>query len=323
MSYPVIVDGRVFVTAKNNTGAETNLYALDLETGTTLWGPILIPGTYGWSAAAYESGRIFVLSDTGFLGAFEAATGHAAWQVRVPDIEPAAYIFDSPPAAAAGTVFLSGTGIGGTVFAIAAETGLLRWKVSVATGTNSSPAIGDEAIFVSSGCEEVSALAPRDGAAVWTVPGQCSGGGGTPVIEGERLWVIGPTFPQYEPTSTVFNRRTGARLHMFEADRTPAFAEGHGYFVAGSTLTKVNLETDAVQWTFSDESGMKNPMVANGHVYVVSLDGVLHAIDVASGDDVWSDKVSDWISAVSETSGTVGYGLAADEHHLVVPVESS
>jgi outer membrane protein assembly factor BamB len=319
-SYPLIVDGRVFVTAKGLTGQETNLYALDVDTGTTLWGPVVIPGTYGWSAAAYEAGRVFVLSDTGYLGAFAATTGAVVWTIRVPDIDQAAYLFDSPPSAAGGTVFVSGTGIGGTVFAIAGDTGALRWKVPVTTGTNSSPAIGDEAIFVSSGCEEVSALDPRDGSEVWAVAGRCSGGGGTPVIEGERLWVIGPTFPQYETTNTVFNRRTGAPIRMFEADRSPAFADGHGYFVRGSALTKVDLATGAVVWTFEDDDGLRAPIVANGHVYVLSINGGrLHAIDIASGTAVWSDKASDWITAVSDTTGWVGYSLAADEHHLIVP----
>jgi outer membrane protein assembly factor BamB len=321
-SYPVIVDGRVFVTAKDNASNGTNLYAIGIETGEILWGPAALPGNYGWSAPAYAGGRIFVLGDAGYLGAFDAATGTSIWAVRVPDIYPAAYIFDSPPTVAGETLFLSGSGSpGGTVFAIATDTGRLRWKVPVTTGSDSSPAIGDEAVFVSSGCEEVSALAPDDGSTLWKAPGKCSGGGGTPVINGDRVWVIGPTFPQYETTNTVFDRRSGAPIRLFEASRSPAFAGSHGFFVAGHKVTKVDLTTDATEWTFSiDSGGFRAPIVANGHVYVVSVDdGMLYAIDAASGQAVWSDKVSDFISSESDTSGWVAFGLAADQKHLIVP----
>jgi outer membrane protein assembly factor BamB len=320
VSYPVVADGRVFVAVKNNLGNDTNLSAVNVDTGEVLWGPVAIPGWHGWSAAGYEAGRLFVLSDAGFLGAFEAATGRTVWTVQVADLVPAAYVFDSPPAVAAGTLFISGTGIGGTVLAIAADTGRLRWQVPVTSGTNSCPAIGADAIFVSSGCEEVSALDPRDGSSLWTTAGKCTSLGGTPVINDDRLWVVGPTWPQYENTNTVFDRHAGTAIRLFEADRLPAFAGQQGFFVKGGTLTAVDHDTDGVDWTFKLDDNFMAPLVANGHVYVVSGgDGVLHAIAVASGREVWSDKVSDFIPAVSYGVTWIGYALAADEHHLIVP----
>src|SRR5205085_1969945 len=46
-SYPLIVGGRVFVTATNPSGGYgTSLYALDLATGHTAWGPVALGGTY-------------------------------------------------------------------------------------------------------------------------------------------------------------------------------------------------------------------------------------------------------------------------------------
>ncbi|HMG77030.1 MAG TPA: FG-GAP repeat protein, partial [Pyrinomonadaceae bacterium] len=43
ISYPLIANGRIFVTVA------TKLYALDEVNGATLWGPVDLGGTYGWS----------------------------------------------------------------------------------------------------------------------------------------------------------------------------------------------------------------------------------------------------------------------------------
>ena len=40
ISYPLIVEGKVFVLVDNGNDFGTNLYALDGATGATIWGPI-------------------------------------------------------------------------------------------------------------------------------------------------------------------------------------------------------------------------------------------------------------------------------------------
>ena len=61
-SYPVIVSGRVFIlTGGSSTGGYgTQLYALDLTTGSAVWGPVAISGTYNWAGHTYDNGKIFV-----------------------------------------------------------------------------------------------------------------------------------------------------------------------------------------------------------------------------------------------------------------------
>src|SRR5688572_18275381 len=61
-SYPLIAEGKVFVTVANPTTYGTKLYALDGSTGATLWGPIELGGIYNFSGIAYEAGRIFALN---------------------------------------------------------------------------------------------------------------------------------------------------------------------------------------------------------------------------------------------------------------------
>jgi outer membrane protein assembly factor BamB len=68
VSYPLIADGKVYVTAKNFTGRGTTLFALDATNGGLVWFANL--GGNFWSAASYENGRVFALNSDGFLQAF-------------------------------------------------------------------------------------------------------------------------------------------------------------------------------------------------------------------------------------------------------------
>src|SRR5262249_20279773 len=59
VSYPLIVNGMVFVTA-----ADQKLYALNQATGSTVWSHS-VGGTYAWSGLAYDRGQVFVLNTGG------------------------------------------------------------------------------------------------------------------------------------------------------------------------------------------------------------------------------------------------------------------
>src|SRR5262245_60208083 len=75
-SYPIIADGRVFVSVASqfSTGMGSVLYALDQNTGAFLWAAG-ISSRFPWSASCYENGRIFSLSAEEVLSAHDAATG--------------------------------------------------------------------------------------------------------------------------------------------------------------------------------------------------------------------------------------------------------
>jgi len=70
-SYPVIAGGRIFVTTSAPGGSYGgSLYALDAQTGKTLWGPVALSGTYFYFPLAYGGGRVFVNDFDGTLRAF-------------------------------------------------------------------------------------------------------------------------------------------------------------------------------------------------------------------------------------------------------------
>ena len=117
VSYPLIAEGKVFVTAASSADNATRtpvLYALDQASGRTLWSQIL---PLGWQRAnaAYDNGRIFVTGTNpvccaagGVTLAYAADSGTLLWRTELPG----EYATTAAPTAANGVVYVSGSGAG-------------------------------------------------------------------------------------------------------------------------------------------------------------------------------------------------------------------
>ena len=97
--YPLIAESKVFDTAITSQG-EGLLYAFDISTGKTVWGPIDLGSSGIFAAATYDSGRVFTLNGTGVLQAFSAKDGSLLWATQITS----QYSFSSPPTALNGLV---------------------------------------------------------------------------------------------------------------------------------------------------------------------------------------------------------------------------
>lgn len=140
ISYPLIVDGRVFVTVA--VGSSTRLYALDRDTGSVLWGPIALGGGRPWSGIASDRGSVFALNNSGLLQAYRAATGAPLWFTQLPG----QFSFDSAPTARDGFVYTAGAGSGGTFYVVDGATGAVTATAPVSYGDQSSPAVSSTGV---------------------------------------------------------------------------------------------------------------------------------------------------------------------------------
>ena len=102
-SYPLIADGKVFVTTSDG-----NLYALDQADGHIVWSQTT--GTYSFSGVGYDAGKVFLVNYNGLLRAFDATSGAQLWITQLAG----QWSFTSPPTAAHGVVYTGGAGSGGT-----------------------------------------------------------------------------------------------------------------------------------------------------------------------------------------------------------------
>jgi outer membrane protein assembly factor BamB len=313
VSYPLIADGKVFVTVVTNPGGSygTTLYALDQATGATLWSQA-ITGAFWWSNAAYDAGRVFVVNYNGLLRAFDAASGAPAWAVQLPGQGS----FTSPPTADGGMVYTGGAGNGGTLYAARESDGAVLWTRPVSNGDRSSPALNATDVFVSYACGLVYAFDRTTGQPRWFNDGPCSGGGGkTAVYHASRVYSRDNIFPANE----ILDASTGQLLGTFQARPAPAFAGKIGLFLDGSTLQATSGRRTL--WTFSGDGGLDSaPIVVGSTVLVGSSSGMLYGLDLRRGRVVWSTNVGSGISGPDEQNVFQPLtGLGAGQGLLVVP----
>jgi len=326
VSYPLIAEGKVFVLAGQGSSGNVSLYALDAQTGGTIWGPILIPQEFynGWGAAAYENGKIFVIPEVyagaGTMTAFSAADGSILWQA----ILSGQYQFSSPPTAYGGIVYTSGQGENGTVYAVSETDGSILWT-GIWAGSNSSPVVTKDGVYFSAVCGAATSLNPQTGATQWYHSGTCGGGGGeTSVLYERSLYVRSGTFSP--ASSEILDAANGKLTGSFTGEFAPAFWKGTAIYTQGSGIQAVATSAGSTLWNAAPPVGdsfSSPPIVVNGVVYVGTASGLLLGYSVTDGSNMVSVNLGQPISAID--SGSLGAplaGLGAGEGIVVVPAST-
>jgi outer membrane protein assembly factor BamB len=316
VSYPLIAGGRVFVTTAGiGTGNGTQLYALDKQSGSILWGPVAIVGNSLWSGLAYDHGKVFVINFEGLLKSFDAATGQAGWSMNLPYV----YWADSAPTAVNGIVYV-GAASTGTVYAVSESSGNLLWQAAVNGGGQSSPAVSSDGVFVTYPCQAYK-FDPLTGATLWHYSGGCSGGGGRTAAYANGLLYM----RDWSTTlGLIFNAATGAQTGNFSTNIStpiPAFTTQTGFFQIAGTLQGIDLSTHNVLWSFAGDGHLVSaPIVIDQVVIVGSSSGTVYALDAATGSQIWSGSAGAAITGPDEQNVSQPLtGFGAGEGYLVVP----
>jgi outer membrane protein assembly factor BamB len=314
ISYPLIAGGRIFVTVANQNSFGTKLYALDEATGATLWGPVDLGGSFNWSNAAYDAGRVFAVNYDGVLRAFDAASGALLWSTQLPD----QHAFFSPPTASGGVVYTAGSGTGTTLYAVDEQDGIVNWSALLFSGNNnSSPAVTSTGVFVSIG--DLYAFSPQDGSLIWTQ----SGAPATPVVIGGRLYVGDSLTPKL-----MYDAPTGALLGTFPKGPPPAFSGSTGFFLGGSvdagfTLEARDANNGIARWSFTgDGTLISAPITVNGYVYIGSRSGKLYALDASTGANVWTGNIGAAVQFTDSPVSRPHTGIGAGDGLVVVPAST-
>lgn len=319
ISYPLIADGKVFVTVKNPASFGTRLFALNATDGSILWS-FSLAGTFSWSAACYENGHVFALNSNGRLRAFDGQTGNLIWSRQLGS--PSS-MFDAPPTVFEGVIYVSGAL---NVYAVSADSGAVLWTSPVVNGDTSSPAVTNDGVYVSYSCPNVYRLDPATGAKIWQYTPGCSGGGGrTPALYDGRLYVR-------DFSDIIFDSQTGAIIGGFNAKNTPGFSGNRGFFLNGphsfetyGVLEAYDVNTQEFLWGFFGDGFLQSSvLVVNDYVYVGSATGNLYAVNAATGEQVWDTNAGDSIPYVDEHNVSQPVtSFAAGEGLLVVPTSTT
>jgi len=319
-SYPVIADGKVFViTGSGGNPYGTTLYALDQQTGSVVWGPVFISGTYFRSGHAYDHGKVFVINFDGLLRSFDGATGQAGWSTQLPG----QYAFSSPPTAINGIVYVGGAGSGGTLYAVDESNGNVIWSAAVANGDQSSPTVSSDGVFVSYPCQTYK-FDPLTGSSLWNNSGGCSGGGGRTSAYANGLLYVRD---EISAVAQILDAATGAQIGTFNAafpTPIPAFSTQTGFFQSTGTLQGIDLSSHSVLWSFVGDGNLVSaPIVIDQFVIVGSSSGNVYAVDAATGSQVWSKNAGASIEGPDEHNVSQPLtGFGAGEGYLIVPAGS-
>src|SRR5205823_2059106 len=142
-----------------------------------------------------------------------------------------------------------------------------------------APALSGDGVFVSYTCPNVYKFDRSTGAQQWWqgLTG-CSGGGGrTPVYDQGRLYVRNATS---NVSGSIVDSQTGAVVGLYSAGPAPALAGGFRYTLAGHVLSAVDVQSNALAWSFSGDGTLSSaPIVVNNQVYVGGTGGNLYALD--------------------------------------------
>ena len=309
--YPLIADGRVFVTASGVPGSGSVLEARSLATGAVLWGPVTVSGTNGSVGIAYDAGQIFDVNRSGQVLAFDASTGTRNWTTQLAN----QWSFSSPPTAFDGTLYVGGAGSGGTLYAVDESTGSTTWTAGVENGDDSSPAVDDTGVYVSYACEQAYRFA-LGGTLVWHHSTACEGGGGrTAVLHDGALYVRDDAM--FSPTALDIS--TGAALGSYAAGPAPAFDQDRMAAESGGVLTISNVRTGTPEWQGAATDYVTAPIIANDYVIEGRTDGTVEARYIQDGSLAWSGRVPASLGTPGEYDADDTTGLAEGDGTLVVP----
>ena len=318
VSYPLVVNGRVFVATTTPGGSYgSNLWALNAATGAVDWGPVGLEGTYYIVGTAADGANVYVVNFDGVLRSISQITGAVNWSEQLPG----QYAFTSPPTVSGGTVYVGGAGSGGTVYAVDAATGAVKWTAGVANGDHSSPAVTSDGVYVSYACEFTYKLSPATGAEVWSHYTGCEGGGGrTPVVHGNRLYVRDDA----GETPAILSTATGASLGTFDSWTAPAFSSTQSFYLRGDGTLEALDSTNHPLWSTVGDGHLDTaPLAIGNEVAVGSSTGTISLFNDTTGAVDWSAATGSPILGPDEHNATMLVGLAESSSTLFVPATNT
>jgi outer membrane protein assembly factor BamB len=317
--YPVIAGNEIFIDSGNPNGLYgTDVEARSLTTGQLMWGPVSIGGSFGFGSLAYDRGRLFALNGDGVLTAFDPASGAVQWPKQLPG----QYSFTAAPTAYHGTVYISGAGSAGTVYAVDEADGTVKWSQPVENGDESSPAVNHNGVFVAYACEQAYSFT-LTGLLRWHHSTRCEGGGGRTGVLHHGHYYVRDNNTSMSPK--VLTQANGSVTGHFTSNDPPAFSRStmitltYDSTRSGATLTATNITTGKRMWRNSSKTWMLAPLIVNGYVVDGAADGTVNVLNKSTGAIIWSGDAGSQIQGPNEGAAVGLAGLAESEGTLVVP----
>ena len=247
------------------------------------------------SSAAIVNGTVYFGSMDGSLNAVSLADGKPRWRYAVEYTTPdssdtfASYIQESSPCVSNGMVYVGD--LNGTLHAVDARTGKVKWTFKTDGEIKSSPNCYDNRIYFGSYDTYLYCLAADTGELIWkfATEGPVHS---TPSISQGKVFVSG-----CDETFRAIDVKTGEQLYALPlGGYTGASAAIRGSNVFVGTFTNevisIDLGKRILRWSYMHETRnfpfYSSAAVTDRYVVVGGRDKIVHCLDSATGKEVWA-----------------------------------
>ena len=309
VGYPIVSDGRVFITSGISNTAGSRITALDSETGSRLWGPISLGGAYaGIATASYDVtlARLFVMNGDALVEALNPTNGNPIWTKQL-----GSFVSEiGPLVSQSGLLFVPQEW---NIVVLDGTSGATRWTGAEGASPMAA-AVTPFAVYTCAVGGGVQASDPSTGAQLWVHSANGDGGGGCfTMLGGNRLYAYDWADPPLMLDPSNGNVEGG-----FTGPVAPAVDAGRAYFLIGKNLEAHDVNNNAVLWTFAGDGTLDTqPIAGGGYVYVGGSSGMLYA--VKDGQVAYSDTLPSPLTAANTfVNGVAPSGFAIAEDKLFV-----
>jgi parallel beta-helix repeat protein/predicted outer membrane repeat protein len=291
-SNPAVVDGVVYMGTYYN-----NVYALNAETGETIWSQYTDGTTSG---PAVVDGIVYVGSrHSPMIYALDAETGEIIWTSTI-----GGSIVGGSPTVVDGVVFIGAQD--GKLYALDTATGDVLWSAINSDDRIFTPSVGSNMVYVSSlGDLKLYALDVETGSVIWTATlGHWIK---SPAVA-DGIVYAGAADGNLYALDALTGEKSWSAMTGGNEVYAPAIANGVVYVGADDhALYAFDIDTHELLWSATTRGTIEGiPTVANGVVYVAETPGPFYAyaFDAATGDLLWEYDLGS-NSAPTSTSPTV------------------
>ena len=324
-------------TSQGMPASETDWPSIRRDIGGTGWAPdarISTPFSVLWeidtpgtmlAPPAVVGDRLYVTTEDGVVAALDAATGETIWSYEIGSPS------DSAPAVSDSAIYVGARNH--RLLAIARDDGALLWERSLGNIVLGSAIVEDGTVYIGSTNSRLEALDAATGEPRWSarIKGWVVG---HPASDGSVVAAasLGERFITFDPD-------TGRRLLVFYSGTPvvggPVITDGRAYFVTNrggvwavdpaavsrpfsrfAYVAKFNFfywrllkdppQQTGTLWVGSARGRVKySPVYADGNLLVVNEDGLVRALDGATGAEVWERALEAEVSAEPVAAGDV------------------
>ena len=270
---------------------------------------------------------LYAASTNGSVDKISASDGSRVWRTKLKK-----EIISAGVGVGSGLVLVATDQ--GIVYALNQQDGSISWQVDLGSEVLASPVVGGDVIVARTGDGKVYGLAPFDGEILWTISRQLPRltlrGDSKPLVfagvvfagfadgtlaaveaaNGRALWDFPISFP----------RGTSEIDRLADIDTDPLLVGDFIYISSYQEVTHaLNIKEQRIAWSV-DISSFHSIAYDAAHLYISDKKGVIHQLNRATGERLWSQEGLR-LSSISAPVSVGPYVLVADGDSQLYVIE--